>query len=63
MAEVEDLRFLGAMVDDPVATAAFIGGLVLTRRQKLSLLERYLTQLGLTMTPEIRAAASAFVEV
>ena len=57
-----DLRFIGAPVEDPVATARFIAGQVLTRRQKAALLKEYLADTGRTLTPEIRAAADQFVE-
>ncbi len=57
-----DLRFIGAPVEDPVATARFIAGQVLTRRQKAALLKEYLAETGGTLTPEVRAAADQFAE-
>ena len=62
MPVIDDLQLLGAPVDDPVATAVFIGGLVMTRRQKASLLQEYLRATGRTVTPAIREAADAFAE-
>lgn len=57
-----DLRFIGAPVEDPVATARFIAGLILTRRQKAALLKEYLVDTNRVLTAEVRAAADAFAE-
>ena len=57
-----DLRFIGAPVDDPVATARFIAGQVLTRRQKAALLKEYLRETGRVLDEAIRAAADQFAE-
>lgn len=57
-----DLRFIGAPVEDPVATARFIAGLILTRRQKAALLKEYLVDTNRVLTPEVRAAADPFAE-
>lgn len=62
MATIDDLRFIGAPVDDPRATAQFIGGMILTRRQKAALLKEYLREKGLVISTEIRRAADAYVE-
>ncbi len=62
MAALEDLAFIGAPTQDSVATARFIAGLVLTRRQKASLLKEYLAQRGLPLSDEVRAAADPFAE-
>jgi len=60
--KVADLAFVGADVDDPVRTAFFIGGMILTKRQKASLLKDYLLEKGLTLNAAIRRAADAYVE-
>lgn len=60
MGAVADLQFFNAPVADAVATARFIGGLILTRRQKAALLKDYLGERGLPLTAEVRAGASAF---
>lgn len=57
-----DLRFVGAPVDDPVATARFIGGMILTKRQKANLLKSYLSEKGVSLSSDIRAAADAYAE-
>jgi hypothetical protein len=62
MSKIDDLRFVGAPVDNPVGTAAFIGGMVLTKRQKASLLKDYLIEKGVSLSAEIRRAADAYVE-
>ncbi len=62
MAALADLRFIGAPVEDPVATARFIAGLVLTRRQKASLLKEYLSERGFALTDAVRVAADPFAE-
>lgn len=62
MAALEDLAFIGAPTLDAVATARFIAGLVLTRRQKASLLKEYLAQRGIPLSDEVRAAADPFAE-
>jgi hypothetical protein len=58
----DDLRFIGAPVDDPVRTAAFIGGMILTKRQKAALLKDYLLEVGRSLDAEIRRAAEAYAE-
>jgi len=62
MGALADLTFLGAPVGDPVGTAQFINSMVLTRRQKAGNLLDYLRDRGLTLTPDIRRAASDFEE-
>lgn len=62
MSKVDDLRFIGAPVDNPVSTAGFIGGMILTKRQKASLLKDYLQEKGVSLNSEIRRAADAYVE-
>jgi hypothetical protein len=62
MGKVADLSYIGAPVDDPVRTAAFIGGMILTKRQKAALLKDYLSEKGVTLSAEIRRAADAYVE-
>ncbi|MGH8754558.1 MAG: hypothetical protein ACREU0_01740 [Burkholderiales bacterium] len=62
MGAVEDLGFIGAPVQDAAMTAGFIGGMILTKRQKAGLLQDYLKQKGLGLTPEIRRAADAYAE-
>lgn len=62
MGKVDDLSFVGAPVDNPVSTAGFIGGMILTKRQKAALLKDYLLEKGLVITTEIRRAADAYVE-
>jgi hypothetical protein len=57
-----DLGFLGAPIANPVSTASFIGGLILTRRQKASLLKDYLAEIGQSLTDEIRRAADAYAD-
>lgn len=57
-----DLSFIGAPVDDPRMTASFIGGMILTRRQKASLLKDYLRERGLALTDEIRRAADVYAD-
>lgn len=62
MGKIEDLSFIGAPVGDPVMTAAFIGGMILTKRQKAALLKDYLSEKGVTLSADIRRAADAYVE-
>lgn len=62
MAVSDDLRVLGAPVEDPIQTALFVRGLVLTRRQKAALLLEYLRERGLPVTQQIREAADPFAE-
>jgi hypothetical protein len=62
MGKIADLQFVGAPVDSPAMTASFIGGMILTKRQKASLLKDYLGEKGLYLTDEIRRAADAYVE-
>jgi hypothetical protein len=59
---IADLRFVGAPVDDPVATARFIGGMILTKRQKAGLLKNYLSEKGVSLSSDIRAAADVYAE-
>jgi hypothetical protein len=44
------------------ATAAFIGGMILTKRQKASLLKDYLSEKGLSIDAGIRRAADSYAE-
>jgi len=62
MSKVDDLSFIGAPVDNAVSTAGFIGGMILTKRQKAGLLKDYLGEKGLSLTAEIRRAADAYAE-
>lgn len=62
MGKIDDLRYVGAPVDDAVKTAAFIGGMILTKRQKAALLVDYLREKGLSLTAEVRRAADAYAE-
>jgi hypothetical protein len=62
MGKVDDLLYIGAPVSDPVQTAAFIGGMILTKRQKAGLLKEYLQEKGLSLSAEIRKGADAYVE-
>lgn len=62
MSAVDDLRVVGAPVDDPIRTAAFIGGMILTPRQKASLLKDYLAGRGQSLTSDIRRAADAYAD-
>lgn len=59
---VADLQFVGAPVEDPVGTARFIAGMILTRRQKAALLKEYLREKGLSLTDEIRRAADPYAD-
>lgn len=56
------MRFIGAPVEDPVATARFIDGLVLTRRQKASALKEYLSDARLPLSAAVRAAATSYAD-
>ncbi len=62
MATRADLRFLGAPVDDPVGTARFISGMILTPRQKASALRDYLFEVNVVLDAAIREAAQSFIE-
>lgn len=62
MGAVADLQFFNAPVGDPVATARFIGGLILTRRQKAALLKDYLIEKGVVLDESIRAGAAAYAD-
>lgn len=62
MGKIADLQFVGAPVDSPAMTASFIGGMILTKRQKAGLLKDYLQEKGLSLTAEIRKGADAYVE-
>ncbi len=57
-----DLRFLGAPVDDPAGTAAFIDGLIMTPRQKAAALRDFLVDSNVTVNEAIRAAAQNYIE-
>lgn len=57
-----DLRFLGAPVDDPVLTAAFIDGLIMTPRQKAAALRDYLIESNIPANEGIRQAAQNYIE-
>lgn len=59
---VADLKFVGAPVDDPVGTAKFISGMILTKRQKAALLKTYLSEKGLSLSSDVRVAADAYAE-
>lgn len=59
---VADLQFVGAPVEDPVGTARFIAGMILTRRQKAALLKEYLREKGISLTDEIRRAADPYAD-
>lgn len=62
MARIDDLRQIGAPVEDPIRTAAFIDGLILTRRQKASALREYLRDVGQPVTDAVRAAATTYAD-
>ncbi len=62
MASRADLRFVGAPVDDPVGTAAFIAGMILTPRQKAAALRDYLFESNVLPDAAIREAAQSFIE-
>lgn len=62
MASIADLRFLSVPVDDPVATARFIGGMILTDRQKAATLRDYLIESGQEINEAIREAAGSFIQ-
>lgn len=62
MPKIDDLRFIGAPVESPTSTAAFIGGMVLTKRQKAALLKDYLSEKGVSLDAGIRRAADAYAE-
>ncbi len=62
MPVLEDLKFVGAPVADPIKTAAFIGGMILTRRQKASLLKDYLSAQGVSLSAAIRQAADSYAD-
>ena len=62
MATIADLRFLGVPVDDPIATAKFINGMILTDRQKAATLRDYLIEFGQAINEEIREAAGSFIQ-
>ncbi len=62
MASRADLRFLGAPVDDPVGTASFIDGMILTPRQKAAALRDYLVESNIVADEAIRTAAQSFIE-
>lgn len=60
MGALADLQYLGAPVADGAATAKFIGGMILTRRQKGSLLLDYLRDARLSASFDVRKAASGY---
>jgi len=60
MAAVEDLRLLGAPVEDSVLTARFIATLALSGQQKARLLREYLRESGQGLTTEVLVAARDF---
>lgn len=62
MGAIDDLRFVGAPVDDPVGIARFISGMILTKRQKAGLLKTYLSEKGLSLSADIRSAADQYAE-
>lgn len=62
MGKIADLNYIGAPIDDPVRTAAFIGGMILTKRQKAALLKDYLLEKGASIDAGIRRAADSYVE-
>lgn len=62
MGKIADLTYIGAPVDDPVKVAAFIGGMILTKRQKAALLKDYLGEKGVSLDAGIRRAADAYAE-
>lgn len=62
MPVLDDLRFVGAPVDDAIRTAAFIGGMILTKHQKASLLKDYLSAKGLSLSNDVRRAADAYAD-
>ena len=62
MGKIADLQYIGAPVEDPVRTAAFIGGMILTKRQKAALLKDYLGEKRVSIDAAIRGAADAYVE-
>lgn len=62
MGAIDDLRFVGASVDDSVGVARFISGMILTKRQKASLLKTYLSEKGVSLSVEIRSAADQYAE-
>ena len=58
----EDLGHVGAPIDDAVRTAAFIGGMILTKRQKAALLRDYLAQSGKSLNEDVRRAADVYAD-
>lgn len=62
MGAVADLTYIGAPVGDPVKTAAFIGGMILTKRQKAALLKDYLQEKGASLSADVRRAADQYAE-
>lgn len=62
MSAVSDLTFLGAPIGDPRATAAFIGRMVITRRQKAALLTAFLSERRVALSADVRAASADFQE-
>lgn len=57
VATVDDLRVLGAPVDNPVATARFINRLALRGAQKARLLRAFLRERRLRLTTDVLVAA------
>lgn len=62
MPVLDDLKYVGAPIDDPVRTAAFIGGMILTKRQKASLLKDYLSAKGASLSQDVRKAADSYAD-
>lgn len=62
MPVLDDLKYVGAPIDDPVSTAAFIGGMILTKRQKASLLKDYLSARGASLSSDVRRAADSYAD-
>lgn len=57
MGAVDDLRVLGAPVDDAVGVAAFISQLSMTGQQKARLLREYLRERRVRLSTEVLVAA------
>ena len=57
MATLDDLKALGAPVDDAVAVARFIAQLAVGSQQKARLLRSYLREVGQSLTTDVLVAA------
>ena len=57
VAALDDLKGLGAPVDDSVATARFIAQLALSNQQKARLLRNYLRESSKALTTDVLVAA------